>query len=197
MGRTWHLKGDSMKKKYFQKLYKYDDENNNYIIEVSLDNYSDVYNEWDPSPFKKRDIEEEFNFFVMNSSKDIPLRYGITIVLYLPQSKKDEKKEKTLKIAYFNFYNYITDRIKTKLLKLYEKIFYSFFFSIFLLIISMFVLKSVDNMFLKLLREGFSIGGWVFLWEAFTDFFWTRKDVISEYKLYKRLNNAKVEFVYK
>ncbi|BBE31705.1 hypothetical protein OSSY52_18460 [Tepiditoga spiralis] len=186
-----------MKKKYFQRLYKYDDENNNYIIEVSLNNYEEVYDDWDPSPFKKRDIEEEFNYFIMNSSKDIPLKYGLTIVLYLPESKKDDKKEKTLKTAYLNFYNYINERIKDKLLKLYRKIFYSFFFSIFLLIMSMFILKDVNNMFFKLVREGFSIGGWVFLWEAFTDFFWTRNDIISEYKIYKRLNEAKINFVYK
>ena len=46
------------KKSTLDRLYSYDKKNNAYKIEISLDKYEDIYNEWDPTPFKKRDIED-------------------------------------------------------------------------------------------------------------------------------------------
>ena len=57
-----------MKRGFFQKLYKFDKKSKTYLIEVSLDDYDDVFDDWDPSPFKKRDIEDEFSDFILDSS---------------------------------------------------------------------------------------------------------------------------------
>ena len=86
------------KKSTLDRLYSYDKRNNAYKIEISLDKYEDIYNEWDPTPFKKRDIEEEFIKYVIDSSVDIPMRYNLDLELYLPESMYDEKKEKNAKI---------------------------------------------------------------------------------------------------
>ena len=101
-----------MKRGFFQKLYKFDKKSKTYLIEVSLDDYDDVFDDWDPSPFKKRDIEDEFSDFILDSSVDIPLTYEITLVLYLPKEKKDEKKESTLISAFHNYYEYAIERHK-------------------------------------------------------------------------------------
>ena len=79
------------KKSILDKLYSYDKKNNAYIIEVSLDKYEDIYNEWDPTPFRRRDIEPEFMDYLLDSSYDIPYKYNLDIKLYLPKSKEDEK----------------------------------------------------------------------------------------------------------
>ena len=44
--------------------------------------YEDIYNEWDPTPFKKRDIEEEFIKYVIDSSTDIPMKYNLDLDLF-------------------------------------------------------------------------------------------------------------------
>ena len=40
--------------------YRKDKESGRVIIPISLDKYDDVFDDWDPSPFKLRDIEDEF-----------------------------------------------------------------------------------------------------------------------------------------
>lgn len=188
------------KKKYFQKLYNYNKENNAYLIEVSLDNYEEIYDDWDPSPFKKRDIESEFNDFVVNSSEDIPLEYNIEVVLYLPEIKKDEKKESYLISAYKNYYNYEAERINKQKRALRNKTISHLFFSFALL--SLYFLWEVfsedkGSFFMSFpLKEGIMIGGWVFLWEVFTNVFIKRKEIQTEYKKLKRLHETNVKFVY-
>lgn len=184
------------KKRFFQKLYKLDETNNAYMIEVSLDNYDEIYDDWDPSPFKKRDIEDEFNDFVINASQDIPLNFNIIIVLYLPQSKKDSQKEATLIAAYKNFYAYALARLNKTKSNLYRKITFYLLFSLFLLSIGSFFFGESQNVFINVLHEGIFIGGWVFLWEFFTNIFITRRELQEEYKLYKRLYQSDIKFIY-
>ena len=184
------------KKRYFQKLYKFNETKNTYSIDVSLDNYDDVYDDWDASPFKKRDIEVEFNDFVVNSSHDIPFNYDLSIVLYLPISKKDEQKESTLISAYKNYYAYALDRMNKKMSILYKKIISYLLLSIFMLSIGYFFFRGTRNIFSNVLHEGIFIGGWVFLWEFFTSIFITRRELQEEYNVFKRLYRAEIIFIY-
>jgi hypothetical protein len=184
------------KKRYFQNLYKYDPISNTYAIEVSLDDYNDVYDDWDPSPFKKRDIEDEFNDFIVISSEDIPIKHRIKIVLYLPNSKKDEKKESTLKSAYQNYYNFAMHRLSKDKSNLNKKNSVYLILSLLFLSFGYLFIKSDQNIFLNVLQEGIFIGGWVFLWEFFTNTFISKRDLVREYKLYQRLFDADIQFTY-
>jgi len=184
------------KKRYFHKLYKYNELSNTYSIEVSLDNYDDVYDDWDASPFKKRDIEDEFNDFVVNSSQDIPFNYNISILLYLPESKRDKQKEVTLISAYKNYYAYALDRLNKSKRILYEKTLSYLILSIFMLGIGYFFFKGARTIFSNILHEGIFIGGWVFLWEFFTSIIITSRELREEYKTIQRLYRAEIVFVY-
>lgn len=184
------------KKSFYQKLYNFDKEDNAYKIEVSLDSYDDVYDEWDPSPFKKRDIEAEFNDFIFNSSEDIPLSFNINIVLYLPLSKKDASKEKNLLAAYLNYYEYELEKQRRKMHTLNSTTISFFILSLFFLSLGTFFFTEEQNVFLSIMQEGIFIGGWVFLWQVFTNMFIDRRELLTEYKLYQRLYTAKINFMY-
>ena len=184
-----------MKKKYFQKLYVYDDKSESYLIQVSLDDYDDVYNEWDPSPFKKRDIEKEFNDFIEESSEDIPLKYNITIALFLQAIKKDSAKETAIISAYRNFYNYAVEKHRREIINLHKKNIYYLVASLLFLSIGYFF-KGGQSVLTKVIHEGIFVGGWVFLWEFFTNIFIALTELRTQYKLYRRLYQARVEFVY-
>ncbi|HZK23773.1 MAG TPA: hypothetical protein VFC74_00085 [Oscillospiraceae bacterium] len=184
------------KKRYFQNLYKFEKESQHYLIEVSLDSYNDVYDSWDPSPFKRRDIEDEFHDFIYNSSEDIPLAYQLSIVLYLPLAKQDEKKEQAVISAYHNYYDYAQARLAKTMNKLNRKIVTSLLLAVLFLTVGYFWGSKVTGILFNVLQEGIFIGGWVFLWDFFTDIFITKRAQQDEFKLYHRLSQADLRFVY-
>jgi hypothetical protein len=185
-----------MRKNYFKRLYNFDKTSNSFAIDVSLDSYNDVYDDWDASPFKRRDIEVEFNDYIVDSSKDIPLKYKISIVLHLPQSKKDENKEVSLKSAYQNYYGYALERLNKSFSDLYFEMALYFFLSLLFLTVGSFFFKDEQHILLRVLHEGIFIGGWVFLWEFFTDIFIKRRKLVEQYNLYKRLYTSEIRFMY-
>jgi len=179
-----------------QKQYRFEKETNSYLIEVSLDDYDDIYNDWDPSPFKRRFIEDEFNEFILSSADDIPSKNNMIIALYLPESKKDIEKEKAVQQAYENYYLYAIEKEERGWANLRKKNAFYFVFSMILLWLGYFYLDTSGNIFLDVIREGTFIGGWVFLWEFITNVFITRREFQSGLKLYKRLYISEIRFVY-
>lgn len=186
------------KKSILDKLYSYDKKNNAYVIEVSLDKYEDIYNEWDPTPFRKRDIEPEFMDYLLDSSYDIPYKYNLDIKLYLPKSKEDEKKEKNAKAAMKSYFNYMLDRNKKHLLDSVSRCARSLVISLILL--GFYVATSSNNELGELssvLVEGVGILGWVAMWHVGEEILFKGINKITKRKVIKRLSDAKVEFVYK
>jgi hypothetical protein len=186
-----------MKNKFsqIQKQYRFDEKNNAYLIEVSLDDYDDVYDEWDPAPFKKRFIQAEFDDFILSSAEDIPLKYNINVVLYLPESKKDGNKEAAVEAAYRNYYSYEIVKVAKNIAKLSKKTLSNFLLSMGFLSIGYFF-QFGNSVILDVLQEGIFIGGWVFLWEFFTDIITTRRELLAENKLYKRIYHSELRYIY-
>jgi polyferredoxin len=81
-------------------------------------------------------------------------------------------------------------------LTLHKKTLSYLFLSILFLSMRYFFIKDIQNVFLNILHEGIYIGGWVFLWEFFTNIFITTREVQIEYKLYRRLYQSEVKFIY-
>ena len=180
-----------------QKQYKYESESNAYLIEVGLEDYNDIYDQWDPAPFRKRFIQEEFNEFIITSAEDIPKNYNIILVLYLPEASKDDKKEGAVRAAYANFYLYAAAKEKRSLADIQKKTLLYLLFSIALLGIGYVFLNKTEHIVLNIIREGIFIGGWVFLWEAITNIFITRRDIINMLNLYKRVYLSEIRFIYR
>jgi len=181
--------------KFYQDLYRYDESDGSYIVEVSLDEYEDVYDEWDPSPFKKRDIEDEFDDFIWDSANDIPLKYKIKIVLYLPMAQKNKGKEKALREAYDNFYSFRLIRAYKTQKNIQKKILTYLMMSLTFLYIGYFY-SAESGIVMSVLKEGIFIGGWVFLWEVFTLIFITLGEERKVSKIVKRLLDSKICFIY-
>ena len=183
-------------KSFFNSIYKYEEEINAYFIEVSLDTYDEVYDDWDPSPFKRRDIEDEFNDYIYNSSEDIPLNYNIGIVLHLPIIKKDTKKENMLISAIRSYYTYEVERVNKRKRNLFRRTLSYLIMSILLLSAGYFFVNNSEMVILNVLHEGILIGGWVFLWEFFTNIFITLRDIQTEYRMLDRILRSDIRFIY-
>lgn len=185
------------KKSTLDRLYTYDKKNNAYKIEISLDKYEDIYNEWDPTPFKKRDIEEEFIKYVVDSSLDIPMRYDVELNLYLPEKLQDEKKEKNAKSAIKSYFSYLLDRNKRSLNASIARCLRSAFIGIILLIVYYISLKDTEEGLARVFVEGISILGWVALWDVGEELLLNLINQYNKRRNLKRISRAKVEFIYK
>jgi hypothetical protein len=185
------------RRNYLKQIYKENPETNGYIIEVSLDDYNEVFNGWDPSPIRRRDLEPDLLSFIEQCAYDIPLKHEVELHFYLPKAQYDEKKEELTKAGIVNNFKFIIHFIQKELSSNRRKIFMYIMMSFSFLTSSYLARQRIDLAFLTTtIVEGLFIGGWVFLWEAFSLFFFTGQEPRARLKRYNRFLESSINFYY-
>jgi len=182
---------------YLKRIYRTNPETNAFIIDISLNDYEELFNGWDPSPLTTRDLDPELLRFIDQCGSDIPMEFRLEIDLHLPREKFDKERESLCRTGIKNNFDFTSHFIAKNLSRLRQEamIYVSIGFA-FLAVGHM--SKSVETFGIvpTVLMEGLSIGGWVFLWEAFTRVFFTGQEVRNGLGRYKRLQGTEIVFVY-
>lgn len=186
------------KKNYLKQIYKMNPETNAFIIEISLDSYNEIFNGWDPSPIKRRDLDPDLVHFMEECDAEIPLNYPLELQFYLPKEQLDEDKENLTRIGIKNNFSFTALFIMKELDLIKKKIVFYILTAFAFLWVGYLSRQQVEaNIITSVLTEGLTIGGWVFLWEVFSLFFFSRQEVLARLKRYKRFKEANISFSYK
>ncbi|MGA1866642.1 MAG: hypothetical protein ACMUFK_04155 [Thermoplasmatota archaeon] len=178
-------------------VYEKDPISNAFIIKISIKNYSDIFNDLDPAPFKKRDIDPDLRVYIEDSSIDIPLKNKISLQFNAPKHVKDDEKEKKVIMGLNTYFQFIIRTFEKDISHGYKKGAIYIACS-FILLLSAYYLSSIlpSNFLLVTFMEGLFIGGWVFLWEAIAVFVFKNREIKMKLKRYRRLKEAPVSFIY-
>lgn len=185
-----------MKTDPLSSLFERNSQTGNYVIEISLDKYGDVFNEWDHASYRKRDMDPELAFFLEESSSEIPLRHGLDLVFYLPRQELDRDKEGLIASVVRNYYRFYADMEHRTLQRTYRRMF-NYFLSALALLSSTYAFSFwQETFFLAILSEGLSVGSWFCMWEAISFLLFERNDITTKIKTYDRLSKANIKFRY-
>lgn len=184
------------KRSVLYEIYKYDLEKNAFIIEVDLDTYVEIFNDWDFAPFKRKDIAPELKIYLEDCAADIPLNYNIMIRMHLPEDLYEEKNEKAVITGINNYFRLMVALEERNIRPIYKKTIRYILLALCFLTTSYLFSSEYISLPAKILQEGVLVGGWVFAWEAFTEFFIESKEVRKLIVIYKRFLEAEVKFVY-
>lgn len=186
------------RKNYLKQIYKVNPETNAYIIEISLVDYNEIFNGWDPSPIKRRDLDPDLVHFLEECDSDIPLQFSLELQFYMPKKQYDEEKENLSRVGIKNYFYYTIHFIRKEMEQTRKRIIFYIIAAFAFLSVGYISNQQVEqNILTTTLLEGLSIGGWVFLWEAFSLFFFTRQRVLGRLKRYIRFESTKISFEYK
>jgi hypothetical protein len=187
-----------MKEKSLKHFYHYNKSEKTYEVRVDLDQYRDVYSEWDYAPMINRDLDEDLIEFLLEGSYEIGLSKKMKIVFFIPKNLEDQEKEKKSVEGMRHYFDYQMRRVKGQVLR---KLKISLIFLIigfaFLILAGLSKLYSHGDFFSVSLSEGLYIGAWVALWEIFSIWFFQISDLRRKIKHFKRLNNIEIKYLSK
>ncbi len=179
----------------FKELYRLDTKTGAYIIEIALDKYSDIFCEWDPAPYKLRDIDPDLELYLEGCSDDIPFRYPLIVSFTIPKGIREEKIERQARKGLRNGFKFKIYFINKDIAQTNARtlLFILVGFA-FLWVATIFPKQLTASVFPSILVEGIFIGGWVFLWEAITLLLFTTSGLYHKSRIYKRLLNSTIVF---
>jgi RsiW-degrading membrane proteinase PrsW (M82 family) len=186
-----------MKKKKSEslKLYNVNPDTNAYIVEVSLDDYSELFNGWDASPLRRRDLEPELMDYLEQASTEIPLSENLELCFYMPKDKRDLEKEFKSITSIMNNFKVLMSVIYKQLSRNYRRLLIYVVVSIIFLSAAYLLRNETDfSLLISIMIEGLFIGGWFLLWEAFSLFFFDTHEITIRKKLFHRLLHSDIYF---
>lgn len=186
------------KKNLVPNYYNINEETSAYMIEISLDNYAELFNGWDASPLRRRDLEPELMDYLEQCGSEIPINNNVELYLYLPEKLKDEEKELRSKTGIINNFNVVLHLINKSLKKIHRQILIYIVMSLMFLIAA-YTFRNIikfQDMFSTIFVEGLYIGGWVLLWEVFSLFFFDSYEIKQRKKIFLRFSEMKIYFKY-
>ncbi|SDK02979.1 hypothetical protein [Natronincola ferrireducens] len=182
---------------YLNAMYPLNPKSGNLIIEILLEKYIYLFNEWDNASFKRRDLDPDLIFFLDECSQEVSLEHDIELVITVTEEERDITKENNIIKGFKNQYSHYLTSEERSLKELYKKT--------LLYVIAAFTILFASSILEETLTvsplsttviEGSYIGGWVFAWEAVSNFFFLRGEVKRKIKEYKRILKAPILFVY-
>lgn len=187
-----------MTNKFLDQFYTIDPDSGKYIIEVNLKKYDDIFNTWDSSVYNIRDLDSSLKSFLEECSHDIESQKDIKLRFNMKKQERDTNKEENIEKGIRNYSSYILYTIKRDFSNMRKRILLYILVSV-LFTISSFYLQITDNnkIIYEILLLSVTVGGWVFLWEAFSLIFMQSSDLWKKRKQYKRIMNAPIVFRYR
>jgi|YNPMSStandDraft_1061717.scaffolds.fasta_scaffold00523_19 hypothetical protein len=184
-----------MEKINLKNIYRYEKKNDLYNIDISLDSYDDLFDEWVFAPFTKREFDSDLIDFIEQSFMEIPYKSKIDINFYLPAKIRDENIENRIFRTFKN-------NIKFRLLKFNNERFrflksssiYAIIGFTFIIISNLIENNIKVSLIKDILAQGILIGAWVLTWNLFSTIFFKLRDLNYKIKIYKKLLNSKIYF---
>lgn len=180
---------------FFNQVYSIDRANNAYMIEASLDRYTDIFSEWDPAPFKRRELDSDLQFYLESSADEIPTQHSIEVCFTLPPGTRDEAMEQEVRAGLRNSLDFKIYLLRKEIKLINTRTLRYVLAGLGTLLVARLIAEPAEfNVVTSVLTEGLFIGGWVFLWEAVSLFFFSNRDLYHRYRTYKRLRGSQVIF---
>jgi len=178
-------------------IYHTNHHNNAYLIELNLDKYNDLFNSWDGSELDRKELDPELSQFLERASYELPIKENVELCFYLPEGKKNKKMEADSKATIKNNFRMNLFFINQNLKNNNKKIATYILMGILFLLTAYLIPESKDlSLLISLLMEGLFVGGWVFLWEAFSIFFFGSRELKDKKKRYFRYLESEIFFKY-
>lgn len=186
-----------MKNNFLNQFYTIDPDSGDYIIEIALMDYDEVFNTWDSSVYNIRDLDSSLKSFLEEFSSEIDSLYKIKLIFTMQNEKKDVEMEKSIKIGVRNYFNYRYFVTTKQTVQNRKKSMVYILVSILFTILSTYFQTSEENKLIKeLVLLNLTVGSWVFLWEAFSLLFMQSSRLSKKRRHYERIVSAPIEFRY-
>lgn len=178
-------------------MYDYDSVSDTYHIDIRVGSYTDLFNRWDFSPYHEKDLEPELVAYLEGCFRELPAGSNVVVSFHLPKDVYNADLEEQFTRSIYYHLSYARSQLELKRRALRQDTLLYTGFGIAFVILAQSVPNLLDAFILvSILSEGLFIGGWVLLWEAFSQIFFRNRRLRKEWEMNERLQAATYRFIY-
>ena len=167
-------------------------------IAIRLRTISQLFNSFDPSPFRERDIDAGVEEFVVGWVRELPAADDFTLAVILPADEAAKPQAAGIGEAFHHYFEYRADIAEQDMRELFRigrrSLAIGLVVLVACLVTSQVVAKFVPNQVVaRVLEESLIIVGWVANWRPIEIWLYDWLPIRRRIRLYRRIAGAKME----
>ena|SRR3989344_7138118 len=164
-------------------------------ISLRLNNYDDMFSDFDPRAYTQRALSVDFLEEVDRASRDKNMGQ-LDLNFLIPRYKRDKRYENQIKKRlkdHFKKHYFLFEKEKKEIINKGTIFILIGIFLMFLatLILYLYRERSLTTTFLVVLFEP---GGWFFFWEGLSQVIFESKGINPKLEFYKKMNKSRIDF---
>jgi len=168
-------------------------QNEQIIVSLWLDSYTDIFSDFDPRPFSERAISDDFIAQVKKMSKDV--RKVTVLRLLLPEGTEREEDERVIRKRLPNHFSRMCELLETESRAIRNKGVLMTLAGVTMMIIASYIYYLDLELFaMYLLLVLLEPGGWFLFWNGLDNLFTFSKDRKSDMAFFAKMSTAQVEY---
>lgn len=169
-------------------------------MEISLNSIHQLFNSLDPSPFYEKDLDSEAEHYLISWARSLQKHVALGLTLHLRERMPADFSEQSVSQAIFRHFDERARLTQVELNQLFDHGRISLVIGlaalcVFLLIANLFA-GMPSNVGTSLLRESFSIAGWVAMWRPMQIYLYDWWPLRERVKLFQRMARMPVTIRY-
>jgi hypothetical protein len=167
-------------------------------IAVRARTIGSLFNSFDPSPFREKDIDGEVEAFLVGWVRELPAAAPFTIVVYLPEEEMAKPRAGVIPEAFAHYFGYRAQVAEQDLRELFRVGRRSLAIGIAVLVACLVTSQLIAafvhyGMVARVLEESLIIVGWVANWRPIEIYLYDWLPIRRRIRLYRRIAAAQVE----
>jgi len=170
----------------------YNKEGDHYLVEIRLNEIRQLFNSFDPAPFREKDLESSAEAYIFDSVQEFHLDTPIRLILHLPLEACTDETAGSVAAAIHNYFSYraeITSKELHFTLQQGRIALVIGLVFLFLCIAAQQLIASLGktNLIWSIIEEGFLISGWVAMWRPIQVFLYDWWPIRRRRRIYEKL----------
>ena len=163
------------------------------FVDFWLDGYDDIFSDFDPSPYGKRTISEDFIVEVLRRFPELKEHFEIR--MSVPQQLRSAKSEAVIRRRFKEYFSRMEKKVEGKIAKEKRRGGIYFAGGFFLLSLLLVLETSAETLLpVKIMSLVLAPLGWFGVWEGTRHLIEGPEEYIKKRNLYRALSEAKYEF---
>ncbi|MBI3917310.1 MAG: hypothetical protein HY322_09915 [Betaproteobacteria bacterium] len=170
-----------------------------HLIELRIRELTQLFNSMDPTPFHHKDLDPDAEEFIVSWALEHPRNGEFQIAIHLVQPPAADEVG-LAREAIHNYFAYRAEHAQRELRQMLQRgrvsLAIGLVFLAACLLIADFIAQHGRGTFYTVVRESFTIGGWVAMWRPMEIFLYDWWPLRHRRRIYEKLSRAEVRLQY-
>ena len=166
-------------------------------IEISINSSEQLFNSYDPAPFRERELDPNAERYIISASKRISPQLAIELLIHLPAEQISDASNRQIELAIQHHFQLRAEEQAGDIAELAhlgrKSLLFGFMIMLLCTLVSIALMNAYPTSgFVGTLEQSLIIFGWVALWRPIEILLYERWPLVRTQKLLQRLSHLSV-----